>query len=348
MKLRWEHPESAAAWDEQLLRAPGQPSMFQTFEFGEGKRASGWTPRYASIGELSMTIHTRRAPGFGRVWYLPKGPMVATVEQLGEVLPALADAARQAGAFLVKVEPELLETPENRAGLERLGLVHAGRMQTNVSTVLVDVSGSPEELMARFPSKTRNTIRRGLKQGVTVEAAPPSAETYERMWTLWQEVVVDQGISTARGQDYQTGMWRSFCETGAGQIFLAQHEGTDVAGAFVTLFGEVANYRDGASTRQRPVRGASQVLQYDAMLWAQARGAEVYDMCGTPHSTKVDDPADPYHGLGEFKRSFQKEVTDYVGAYDLVLHPRRYALWNRVGHRVVAKALSRKDAAVFY
>lgn len=151
------------------------------------------------------------------------------------------------------------------------------------------------------------------------------------------------------GRDYHIHTWRTFCESGAGQIFFATHEGQDVAAAFVVVTGEVANYREGASIRQRPVRGAAQLMQLEAMVWAQGQGATVYDMCGTPHSTKLDDPDDPLHGVGEFKRGFSKEVTDWVGAWDLPLRPRRYAVWERVGHRVAAKLTSRgASAATFY
>lgn len=347
MTLRWVEAPTAADWDARVLAAPGQASMFQTHEFGQLKALAGWQPRYAEVDGLAMTVHVRTAPGFGKVWYLPKGPSVATVEQLAAVLPDLTDAARRDGAFLLKVEPELRETPENLAALERLGLVRAGRIQTNVSTVFVDVSGTPEELMARFPSKTRNTIRRGIKQGVEVEVAPAQESTYERMHALWMEVAADQGI-TVREREYQFAKWRTFCEAGKGQIFFGRHEGRDVAAAFVTVVGDVASYHDGASVRQRPVRGASQVVQWEAMQWAQAQGAVLYDMAGTPHSTKVDDPEDPYHGLGEFKRSFHKEVTDFVGSYDVPVRPRRYALWERIGHRVVAKLLARRRGATFY
>lgn len=322
--------------------------MFQTHELAAVKELVGWRPRYVVVDDIPVTVHARTAPGFGKVWYAPKGPAVATVEQLGEVLPQLAQAARADGAFLLKIEPELLETPDNLAALEAMGLIRAGRIQTNRSTVLVDISGTPDELMARFPSKTRNTIRRGLKEGVVVETAPSTEESYERMWRLFDQVVQDQDIPT-RGRDYQVAMWRTFCESGLGQLFFATHEGHDVAGAFVTVVGDVACYKDGASVRDRPVRGASQALQWEAMQWAQARGATVYDMCGTPHSTKVDDKDDPYYGLGTFKRSFTKaEVTDYVGALDLPLRPRRYALWSKAGHRVVAKLLERRKGASFY
>lgn len=348
MTLTWVEPQSDAAWRERLLAAPGQPSMFQTPEFAQVKSMMGWRPRYADIDGLAVTVHERRAPGLGKVWYLPKGPGVATVEQLAPLVPQLRETARREGVFLAKLEPELLEAPETLAALDALGLVRAGRMQTNASTVFVDVTGTPDELMARLPSKTRNTIRRGLKQGVEVETAPLEESSYARMWDLWMEVVRDQGVNP-RDRDYQFAMWRTFCEADLGRIFLATHEGRDVAGAFVTVVGHVACYRDGASVRERPVRGGSHALQWEAMQWAQRQGATTYDMAGTPHSTKVEDRDDPFFGIGEFKRSFSKEVTDFVGAYDLVVHPRRYAVWERIGHRVTAKVVSRGRAgATFY
>ncbi|MGD8200326.1 lipid II:glycine glycyltransferase FemX [Ornithinimicrobium sp. W1679] len=340
MGLIESRPSTAAEWDAQVVAAPGPSSMFQTHEFAQVKERVGWRPRFLVVDGVAVTVHTRTAPGLGRVWYAPKGPSVASVDQLASLLPTLAEAARADGAFLLKVEPELLENPETLAALDSLGLVRAGRVQTNASTVLVDVSGDAEELIMRLPGKVRNQVRRAQRDGLEVERVPATEENYERLWRMWAEVVEDQGIAT-RDREYQVGLWRTFCEAGLAQLFLTRFQGQDVAGAFVTVVGDVACYKDGASVRDRPVRGASQLLQYEAMRWAQEQGATVYDLCGTPHSTRVADEDDPFFGIGVFKRGFNKQVTDWVGALDLPLRPRRYQAWNRFGHRVLAKSLSR-------
>ena len=346
MTLAEVHP-SAAEWNARIAATP-RSNMFQTFEMGLAKARAGWRPRFFEVDGVPVVVHERRAPGLGLVWYVPKGPIVADVQELGGLLPQLADAAREAGAFLLKIEPELPESFETLAALSDLGLQYAGRIQNSVSTVLLDISGTAEELMARLPSRTRNTIRKGAKEGVEVEAAHADEASYARMWDLWEQVVADQGVFT-RSRDYHVALWRDFCEAGSGQLFFARHEGRDIAGAFVVVVGTVANYREGASVRGRPVRGSAQLLQYEAMSWAQERGATTYDLCGTPHSSRVDDPEDPLHGVGEFKRGFSKEVTDWVGAFDLPLRPVRYALWERIGHRVAARLTSRDaTAATFF
>ena len=66
------------------------------------------------------------------------------------------------------------------------------------------------------------------------------------------------------------------------------------------------------------------------------------------HSTRLDDPEDMRYGIGKFKRGFTKEVTDWVGAFDLVIHPRRYAAWQRAGERVVARLQRRGPGDAFW
>jgi hypothetical protein len=62
--------------------------------------------------------------------------------------------------------------------------------------------------------------------------------------------------------------------------------------------------------------------------------APVHDLYGVPASDKVDDKSDPYYGIGTFKRSFNKHVTDYVGTYDMVVKKSTYNRWRRFGERL--------------
>src|SRR5699024_10368162 len=126
-----------AEWTARIAATP-RPNMFQTMELAEVKRRVGWRPRYLDVDGVPVVVHEKRAPGHGLVWYVPKGPIVADVDELRRVLPQLAEAGRAAGAFLLKIEPELPEDPEVLDALSALGLVRAGRIQNNVSTVLLD------------------------------------------------------------------------------------------------------------------------------------------------------------------------------------------------------------------
>ncbi len=64
------------------------------------------------------------------------------------------------------------------------------------------------------------------------------------------------------------------------------------------------------------------------------RGVESYDLCGAPHSQEVNNPDIPLYGIGRFKTSFNKHITDYIGAYDLIVNPTKYKLWQKIGQRL--------------
>lgn len=160
-------------------------------------------------------------------------------------------------------------------------------------------------------------------------------------------MVADQGLGV-RGHDYFVESWRILVDSGLAQVFVARLDGEPLAWALVATLGGSAAYKEGASLRDRPVPGASQLLQYEGMRWAIERGARTYDLVGVPHSSRLDDRSDLRHGLGVFKRGFTKEVTDWVGAWDLVLRPRRYAVWQRIGQRVVTRVQRRERGDAFW
>jgi len=86
--------------------------------------------------------------------------------------------------------------------------------------------------------------------------------------------------------------------------------------------------------RAKTVYGASHLLQWEVIKWMKDRGVESYDLCGAPHSSRIDDATGSFYGIGRFKTSFNKHVTDYVGCYDMVVRPQAYKLWQRIGQRV--------------
>lgn len=347
MALTFETSPTAAAWNARIAATPNGGNIYQSHELGEVKRMARWRPLYAESHGVAMTIHEKSAPGFGAVWYLPKGPCVADAASLGPIVDDLREAARARGVMFVRLEPEIREDEQTLADLEALGLVHTDPVQPHSSTVIFHLPGSTDDLLAAYPSKTRNMVRRAGREGVEVERAPGSEETFELMWRLWSVVVEDQGLGV-RGRDYFVESWRIMVDSGLAQAFVARKDGEPLAWALVAALGEVAAYKEGASLRDRPVPGASQLLQYEGMRWAIERGARTYDLVGVPHSSRLDDRSDLRHGLGVFKRGFSKEVTDWVGAWDLVLRPRRYAVWQRIGQRVVTRVQRRERGDAFW
>ncbi|WP_298751105.1 peptidoglycan bridge formation glycyltransferase FemA/FemB family protein [uncultured Serinicoccus sp.] len=347
MALTFVTSPTAQEWDDLIAATPAGGNIFQSHEIGEVKRLARWVPRHAVVDGVALTIHEKVAPGFGKVWYAPKGPCVAEVDRLAALLPDLWERARAEGVLFVRIEPEIPETPESLEAMRSLGLVRTDPVQPHSSTVVFPLPEDEDELLAAYPAKTRNMVRRAMRDGVEVVRAQDVPETYETMWQLWQDVVRDQQLGV-RSKDYHVSSWQTLVRGGHAQVLVASAHGQPVAWALVTTIGEHAEYKEGASLRDRPVPGASQLVQYEGMRWAIGRGARTYDLVGVPHSSRLDDPSHPRHGIGKFKRGFTKEVTDWVGAWDLVLRPRRYAVWERIGERVVARLQRREPGDAFW
>lgn len=67
-----------------------------------------------------------------------------------------------------------------------------------------------------------------------------------------------------------------------------------------------------------------------------------------PPSDQINNPEHKHYGIGRFKTSFNKEVTDYVGAFDLPIKPFAYSLWTKIGERLVLRAYWRKYSESWY
>lgn len=321
-------------WDLLLSRNPDGGNVFQTAEMAEAKRKNGWTPRYLLVDGIAVTALEKSVIGHGAFWYLPKGPGVTTTKELTGCLPSLRACAVQHGVFVVKLEPEIIETDEARAELKQAGLVRTHAIQPNSSTVLVDLSPPLEDIMMVFNQKGRNAIRRAERDGVTTRAVEANDDNMRTMFALLSETALGRFDDSLRSFDYYKEFWHRFIDAGHGSLFFAEFEGRVVAAAFCIYSDKKGLYKDGASLRKKMTYGASHLLQWEVMRWMKDHGVMTYDLCGTPHSSDIHNEHNPFYGIGHFKTQFNKKVTDYVGCYDLVIQPASYARWRRIGERM--------------
>lgn len=335
MTIRFAKPVEVTSWNTRILANPDQGNIFQGSEFAKQKVEGGWTPRYLIAESVSILALEKTIPGLGRFWYLPKGPGVSSIDELRDMLPALRTFAREGGVFAVKIEPELIDSAEERENLQMLGLRKTDAIQPNVSTVTVDISPSLEETLAHLNQKGRHAIRRAERDGVTIERVESTDENCQIMYRLLADTA--SGSFRIRKFTYYKSFWQRYSKATMGQLFFAYVNGEIVAGAYALIFGTKSTYKDGASIRERAVYGASHLLQWEVITWAKERGSVIHDLCGTPSAASIKDTSHPHYGLGRFKTSFNKEVTDYVGAWDIIIRPLAYKVWGAIGQRVIFK-----------
>lgn len=318
-------------WDQQILNNPDHGNVFQSKEFASQKESGGWTPRFVTDGAVAITLLEKNVLGLGRLWYAPKGPGVSSVEQLATLKAPLTAFAREHDVFAIKIEPELPRSTD----VSGLSLQPVAPIQPNFSTVTVDISENLDDVLAHLNQKGRHAINRARRDGVTVQRVDTTEENCRVFYQLLSETAA--GSFMIRPYAYYQAFWQRFSGAQLGQLFFAYYEGQVVAGAFALVFGTKSTYKDGASVRKRTAYGASHLLQWEVITWAKEQGALIHDLCGAPPSDRINDETHPHYGIGRFKTSFNKTVTDYIGAFDIVVSPKKYALWRKVGEKLTKR-----------
>lgn len=326
--------DDIVAWDERLTHNPDGGNVFQMAELAETKRRGGWMPRYLIIGGVAVTVLEKTVFLHGKFWYLPKGPGVIDLNELNRLLPELRETAKKHGVFVVKLEPELLESDATRQALKDTGLISTPAIQPNSSTVIIDLTPDLDSVMVALNQKGRHAIRRAERDGVTAKPVDLTDENMKIMFDLLSETATGRFEASIRDYAYYKEFWQSFAANSHGQLFFAYYAGEVVSAAYCLLLGHKGLYKDGASVRKKTAYGASHLLQWEIMTWMKSRGVTSYDLCGAPHSSAIDDESHKFYGVGRFKTSFNKHITDYVGCYDLVINPRVYTLWQNIGERL--------------
>lgn len=351
---RFADPAEQREWDSLVTGNPGGGNLLQSMAFADVKSRHGWRPRLVVLDGPGHTSHNlvleKKVPLLGALWYLIKGPAVGEVDHVAPATRAVAELARREGhrLFAIKVEPDLVDGPAARATLRAAGLVKTFNLQPNDSTALLDTTAEPNQLLRTLHSRGRNAVRRAIREGVEVQRMEPTEETFRAMYALMSHIE-DRSAARMRSFEYYSRFWQNFVDAGQGRFYFVHEDGEPSVGAFVINYGSKGTYKDGGSKPGRRQYGDSHLVQWTAITELKEEfGIVEYDFCGTPPADQLKDKDHPHHGLGLFKTSFSKTVTDFVGCYDLVVSAWRYRVWNLVAERVVRQVYWRRTHQPFY
>ena len=346
MNARFANESEIAQWNQLILTNPDSGNVFQGAEFAEQKKLGGWTPRHIIVDSLAVTILEKPVIGLGKLWYIPKGPGVTSAGALKPIFNTLREFAKAHGAFMLKIEPEFIKSSEIMATLTSLGLTSVSPIQPNFSTVLLDTTADLDTILSSLNQKGRHAIKRAERDGVTVQRVDSTNENCQIMYRLLADTA--KGSFRIRNYTYYQTFWQRYSQSKLGQLFFAYVDGEIVAGAYAIAFGTKGTYKDGASIRERTVYGASHLLQWHVITWMKENGVAIHDFCGAPPSDQIKNEQHAHYGIGRFKTSFSKHVTDYVGAFDLPINSIRYKIWSTIGERLAIRLHNRRYHENYY
>ncbi|MBP7964570.1 MAG: peptidoglycan bridge formation glycyltransferase FemA/FemB family protein [Caldilineaceae bacterium] len=367
------HPltPSPVAWDAFVDAHPAG-HLLQTSAWGELKSRFGWRAEPVAVadgsGDLvagSLLLY-RKMAGL-TLAYAPKGPLTdwGNRPQTDALLAALRAKAKRNGAAFLKIEPDLPDTAENQNLLTSYGFRPSPQTVQPRSTIVLDISGDEDEILARMKSKWRYNIRLAGRKGVVVHEGSRAdlAHFADLMATTGERDNFD-----VHSADYYAAAYDLLVSQERAVFLYATFEGNPLASIVVTVTGRMACYLWGASSNRERNRMPNHALQWAGMQWAKTHGAQIYDLWGIPDPigqlavplpdarmaadtvpVNLDDlPEGDLWGVFRFKQGFGGHVTRTVGAWDLALSPVLYAAYKGgLGIRQMANGEWRNRIAAY-
>lgn len=335
--------------------------LFQTGYWAQVKARLGYTPKAFDLAATERhgdVLVLLQPMGRGRAMaYVPQGPEHAPAEEdYGPFLEDLSEAlARSLGPSVAFIrydlpwaspyaddmrqrgsnaypEPRIREMRMNM-GTRHWNLRKAHRDMTVASSLVVDLTGTEQDILARMKPKTRYNIGLAARKGVRVALAPP--DMLPVFHGLYRQTALRNGFAPCGYEQFQA-LFRTRLRAlnpvaparsgpaaqadatrparDAELLFLLASHGADVlAGAIVALCGATAHFLYGASSNEKRQCMAPYAMHWKAMRLARQRGCTAYDMGAVPPGL---DPAHPFHGLHRFKTGFGGRVELRSGSWD--------------------------------
>ncbi|MEN4011198.1 MAG: peptidoglycan bridge formation glycyltransferase FemA/FemB family protein [Chloroflexota bacterium] len=343
-------------WNATIAGLPGA-HILQTHEWAQFKAGYGWKPlpqvwrdERATVQAAAMVLErSLRFGGFSalvRVLYVPRGPLLDWNDAAlrGRVLQDLEALARQRRAIFIKIDPEVIlgkgipgeaqatTLPgglESLTLLEKRGWLFSEEQVQFRNTVLIDLSGSESDWLARMKPKTRYNLRLAERKGVTVRRAAP--EDLQLLYRLYAETSIRDGF-VIRPEAYYRDLWQRYLRAGMAEALIAEVEGEPIAGLILFFFSGRAWYLYGMSRNVHREKMPNYPLQWEAMRAAKMRGCHLYDLWGAPDTF---DETDPMWGVFRFKSGLGGEVIRMVGAWDYPVNRMVYAGYTRLLPRIL-------------
>ena len=204
-------------------------------------------------------------------------------------------------------------------------VVPEGALAAPYGNVVIDLTQSEERLWQAVHHKHRNVVRNAIKQGVTIRSGVEHLETAYRLTLasfMRSARSPVQRRRVAARMDYAE--FRRLVD-GLGEyvkVLVAEHQGVPQSAAVMPYSGHSAYYLHGGSV-EKPLTGASNLLQWEAIRMFRQLGVQRYNFFGV---RVAPDPGSKAEGIRKFKERFGGQFVSGL-MWKFPLHPAKYLLY---------------------
>ena len=288
----------------------------QSWEWGLFREKTGvQVVRFSSTVPYQCTIHTLPHTPF-RVGYIPKGPAITQ-----EMVQELISYGKKHNIIYFQVEPNCTKQSQTQASLSSIKPSHHPLFTRY--TFVLDLTKSEETLLKNMHPKTRYNIKVAQKHNVVIQE-DNSPQAFDAYLKLVQETTQRQGFYS-HSPLYHKLMWNTLSPSKMARLFTATYNNEIVAAWILFSWKKTLYYPYGASSRSVKNVMAPYLLLWEIIKWAKTKGYTSFDLWGAIGPQAKEN--DPFYGFHRFKSGFNPELIEFVGSFDIVVHPFLYPLY---------------------
>jgi lipid II:glycine glycyltransferase (peptidoglycan interpeptide bridge formation enzyme) len=280
--IAWRDHLDPLRWDEFVASHPGGGHL-QLSQWAAVKRTVGWDSVIAGfetndgiVGGAAI-LH-RRIPVFGRIGYIPRGPLLDDPDLAPRFVEELTRMASRLGIRHLTVQP-----PMGGEALEPV-MATAGFFPGTApvapdATLVVDLARDDDEILGAMSARTRYNVR--LFQRRELRLRGGDATDLTAYHHLLERTSKRQGFDPYP-LDYYLALWEQLAPLGHIHLFLLERSDELVSAMLAVTFGDTVTNKlavwSGEHGQDRPNEG----LYWMVMQWGKAHGFRRFDLEGIP------------------------------------------------------------------
>lgn len=315
---------SQQIWQEYLDKA--KPKTFlHDWQWGEFNQANGKKifrlGLYDTDKLLGVTLIIKEVAKRGSYFLCPHGPLINWDDknQLVVLIAYLKKLAQQEKVSFIKICPIAANTEKNKQLVKDLKFRSSPLHVHPELSWMLDVTPDEETLLKNMRKNCRYAIKKAVKDGVTVETST-ELSSLEKFNELYKVTAVRHNF-TPFSMNYIKKEFEIYHKQNKALFLFGKYQGEIISGAMIVFSNGSTFYHHGASIHKFEKIATSQIVQWEAIKQAKARGYKYYNFWGIAPDNQ---PKHPFAGITLFKKGFGGFPEEYLHAQDYVIN---YKYW---------------------
>ncbi len=348
---------------------PKTDNLFQSYLWGFFKEKQGQKPLYFRVlfddddgNEVAypLLVLLRKIKGEYVYAYVQRAPNESVIPQdktsfLEELSLAMKEQLPPTILFIRYDLQWINSDPHSRREMQQI-MMNYGTKEHNfykapsdhlpLSTCIINLRPTPQQLLKNMRQQTRNSVRRAYRESVEFSIydarSPEIFQKLREMYGIYEDTATRKGFYCEKysyfenmfqiNKDFLEDKGPTIFENGLVPLdaqvpppkfylFTAQKEGILLSGLILAICGTNAYYLYAASSMDMRHCMPNYGLQWEVMRFARSQGCTRYDLMGIPPSR---DSNSPLASLYIFKTGFGGNITHFMGTWDFPLQEEEY------------------------